>query len=251
MPAPANKPSLPDGLVAVVKRDCPTCALIEPVLRQIKAAGRRLTVYTQDDPTFPSGVDVVDDRELEVSWHHAVETVPTLMRVESGAEVERTIGWNRKDWEALSGVGDLGTRLPAHRPGCGSRSVAPDKADALGVRFSGSKLKSRRIELASLEDEVESLFERGWTDGLPGVPPTEGRVLRMLEGTARSPDEVVAGAPPPLISGTAAKMGINAGVAGCKPPDLPPVLPPPSAASTPPVHIHPPAAPPTPRRSPP
>src|SRR5713226_9510583 len=151
MPAPAKKPSLPDGLVAVVKRDCAACSLIEPVLRQLKAAGRRLTVYTQDDPTFPSGVDVVDDRELEVSWHHAVETVPTLMRVESGAELERTVGWNRKDWEALTGVGNLGTTLPAHRPGCGSLSVHPDNADALGVRFSGSKLKSRRIELASLE----------------------------------------------------------------------------------------------------
>ncbi len=238
MPAPAEKPSLPDGLVAVVKRDCPTCALIEPVLRQLKSAGRRLTVYTQDDPTFPSGLDVVDDRELEVSWHHAVETVPTLMRVESGAEVERTVGWNRKDWEALTGVGNLGTTLPAHRPGCGSLSVHPDNADALGVRFSGSKLKSRRIELASLEDEVESLFERGWTDGLPGVPPTEGRVLRMLEGTARSPDEVVAVAPPDLVADTVEKVAINAVMAGCKPEYLPVVLAAVEAACTDEFNMH-------------
>jgi len=32
----AKKPLLPDGLVAVVKRDCPTCSLIEPVLRQLQ-----------------------------------------------------------------------------------------------------------------------------------------------------------------------------------------------------------------------
>ena len=29
------------------------------------------------------------------------------------------------------------------------------------------------------------MFDRGWTDGLPVVPPTEERVLRMLEGTTR------------------------------------------------------------------
>ena len=30
------------------------------------------------------------------------------------------------------------------------------------------------------------MFDRGWTDGLPVVPPTEERVLRMLEGTTRA-----------------------------------------------------------------
>ena len=30
---------------------------------------------------------------------------------------------------------------------------------------------------------MEAMFDRGWTDGLPVVPPTEARVLRMLEGT--------------------------------------------------------------------
>jgi hypothetical protein len=39
---------------------------------------------------------------------------------------------------------------------------------------------------------VEALHDRGWTDGLPVVPPTEERVLRMLTGTSRDPDEVVA-----------------------------------------------------------
>ena len=46
-------PQLPDGLVAVVKRDCATCWLVVPVLGEIAACGRPLTVYTQDDPEFP------------------------------------------------------------------------------------------------------------------------------------------------------------------------------------------------------
>jgi len=42
------------------------------------------------------------------------------------------------------------------------------------------------------EDNLQRLFyERGWTDGLPIILPTEERVAKMLTGTSRSPDEVV------------------------------------------------------------
>jgi len=234
----AKKPSLPDGLVAVVKRDCPTCTLVEPVLRELQKASGRLTVYTQDDPSFPAGLRAVDDRELEMSWHHAIETVPTLLRIERGAEVGRTVGWNRNDWEALSGVSGLGPSLPPHRPGCGSMSVDPDKADALVARFSGGTIRSRRIELASLEDEMESSFDRGWTDGLPVVPPTEARVLRVLEGTRRAPDEIVAAVPPDLVPASVEKVAINAVLAGCKPEYLPVVLAAVEAACTDQFNIH-------------
>jgi len=50
-----------------------------------------LTVYTQDDPGFPAGLDAVDDTDLTVSWHHGIEAVPTLLRVEGGVEVERSV----------------------------------------------------------------------------------------------------------------------------------------------------------------
>ena len=62
-------------------------------------------------------------------------------------------------------------------PGCRTSSAA---------RFGGA-LRSRRVELADLEDEIEAMFDRGWTDGLPVVPPTEARVLRMLDGTTPRP----------------------------------------------------------------
>lgn len=41
-----------DGLIAVVKRDCPTCELTVPVLGDL-AQRVGLQVYTQDDPSFP------------------------------------------------------------------------------------------------------------------------------------------------------------------------------------------------------
>ena len=68
---------------------------------------------------------------------------------------------------------------------------------------------------------MEALFDRGWTDGLPVVPPTEARVLRMLEGTTRAPDEIVAVVPPDLVECTVEKVAINAVMAGCRPEYLP------------------------------
>ena len=54
--------------------------MVVPVLRQLAEAGD-LTVYTQDDPDFPDDPRAVLDDDLAISWHHAIETVPTLLRV--------------------------------------------------------------------------------------------------------------------------------------------------------------------------
>jgi hypothetical protein len=229
---------LPDGLVAIVKRDCPTCVLVAPVLAQLRAGGARLAVYTQDDRAFPAGLDPLDDASLEVSFRLGVETVPTLLRMSGGKEEARTVGWSRAAWEKLTGISGLGASLPAQRPGCGSLSVDPARAEALAVRFLGGKLRSRRVELASLEDEIEALFDRGWSDGLPLVPPTEARVLRMLAGTSREPDEVVAVAPPDLVNVTVEKVAVNAVMAGCRPEYLPVVLAAVEAACTDEFNIH-------------
>ena len=232
------RPRLPDGVVAIVKKDCPTCVAVTPVLGELRAKGVSLTVYTQDDPAFPAGLEPVDDRELAVSWHYDIDTVPTLLRVVDGKEQGRTIGWHRERWEALTGVHGLGAALPLSRPGCGSLSVDPSLTDELAVRFGGSRLRSRRVELAQLEDEMEAIFERGWTDGLPVVPPTEARVLRMLEGTTRAPDDVVATVPPDLVPVTVEKIAINAVLAGYKPEYLPVVIAAVEAACTDEFNIH-------------
>ena len=59
---------LPDGLILVAKRGCPTCALVEPLAAEL-ARGGPLTVYVQDDPAYAGGVDgVIDDRALEHSF---------------------------------------------------------------------------------------------------------------------------------------------------------------------------------------
>ncbi|MDQ3811626.1 MAG: thioredoxin family protein, partial [Chloroflexota bacterium] len=214
---------LPDGLVAVVKRDCPTCQATAPVLESIQRAGVPLVVYSQDDPSFPSGLNVVDDTRLEVSFTLGIEIVPTLLKVTQGAPVARVSGWLRSQWEELSGVAGLGPGLPEMRPGCGSRSIEPGIAERLAVQF-GDRLSARLVEIGMLEDEVEACFERGWTDGLPVVPPTPERVLGMLEGTTRPASDVVGVVPPDLVECTVEKVAINAVMAGCKPEYLPVVL---------------------------
>ncbi|MBT3535634.1 MAG: thioredoxin family protein, partial [Rhodospirillaceae bacterium] len=197
-----------NGLVAVVKQDCETCVLIEPILAQLAADG--MPVYSQDNPDFPGSVaNVRDDRELETSFNLDIETVPTVVRMENGVETGRVVGWVRDEWRDFTGIDDLGEDLPTFRPGCGSKSVEPGIAEELAVRFGDLPIVARRIEVAHLEDEIEACFEREWSDGLPVVPPTPTRVYRMLQGTKRSPDEVIGIIPPDLAPCTVEKVAMN------------------------------------------
>src|SRR5205807_1544494 len=117
-----------------------------------------------------------------------------------------------------------GRDLPEARPSCGAKNVEPGVIERLKNRFNETGLKSRRIEIGEDEDEQEAMFALGWSDGLPLVPPTEERVLRMLDGTARDPQEVVGIVPPALAAATVEKIAINAVMAGCRPEYLPVVL---------------------------
>ena len=115
--ADVKSAGIPDGFVAVVKAECPTCQLVQPVLSDL-ATRLGLTVYTQSDPTFPEVADwVIDDVDLAVSWHLNVDSVPTLIRILDGEEVARTVGWNRERWEQLTELEGLGPDLPVFKPG--------------------------------------------------------------------------------------------------------------------------------------
>ena len=197
-----------DGLVSIVKRDCPTCVMTAPVLGELARRGG-LTVYTQDDPAFPETVpERIDDTTLDVSHRLKIEVVPTLIRLEGGCEVGRIFGWDRGEWERLSGIAGLGRDLPEARPGCGAKNIEPGMLERLKIRFNETGLRSRRITVGEEEDEHEAMFARGWSDGLPLVPPTEERVLRMLDGTARDPQEIVGLVPPALAAATVEKIAM-------------------------------------------
>src|ERR1700730_6996110 len=149
-----------DGLVAVVKRDCPTCVMAAPVLGDL-ARDAGLTVYTQDDLSFPETVpEGLDETSLERSHRLKIEIVPPLIRFAEGREVDRTYGWDRGEWQRLSDVAGLGRDLPEARPGCGAKNVEPGVIERLKVRFNETGLKSRRIEIGEDEDEQEAMFAR-------------------------------------------------------------------------------------------
>ena len=63
--------------------------------------------------------------------------------------------------------------------------------------------------------------ERGWTDGLPIVPPTEDDVRECLRWTDRDPRDVVAVLPPRQGEATVERIAVNAVMAGCRPEYLP------------------------------
>ncbi len=226
-------------LVAVVKRSCQTCQLVTPVLSRLEKEGLLTTVYSQDDPSFPEDVTTItDDRDLKMSWQSKIEIVPTLIRLDGESEKGRAIGWNRSEWAELSGVCDLGADLPASRPGCGSMSIDPGMEERLTIRFDGDGLESRRIDLGIDEDEFEAMFERGWSDGLPLVPPTPERVTRMLAGTSRLAHEMIGKVPPDLVECTVEKVAVNAVMAGCKPEYMPVLLTAVEATLTPEFCMH-------------
>ncbi len=210
--------------IAFVKRDCPTCELVAPVLAQLANAAD-LSIFTQDDPDFPANVaGVVDDTRLDESHRRGIEIVPTLLKVESEAEQSRIIGWDKGEWQSFTGLADLGADLIDWKAGCGAINVEPAVLEQLKIRHDETGITSRRVQLGSAEDEIEAMFERDWSDGLPLVPPTEVRVLRMLQGTTRDPRESLGQCPPNMGELTVEKVAVNAVMAGCKPEYLPVVL---------------------------
>ncbi|MFN8556068.1 MAG: hypothetical protein U0531_01500 [Dehalococcoidia bacterium] len=82
--------------------------------------------------------------------------------------------------------------------------------------------RSRLFEAEDSYEALNELFhERGWTDGLPIMPPTEAAVARMLRATIRRPEETLGVLPPRQGEATVERVAINAVMAGCRPEYLP------------------------------
>jgi hypothetical protein len=191
-------------LLVFAHADCPTSHLalrhlatlengpVKPVLvaeeppeqaaRMARRSGIRFPVLAQEAP-------------FSVSEELGIEAVPTAVLVDASSTiVDSLVGWDRAGYERLLGtpLPDLG---PAVKPGCGSRLHEP--ATAAGI------------------EDVEDMFERGWTDGLPVVPPTPERVERMLG--SRDPGRSLGEVPPSGGTATLERVAACAVLAGCRP----------------------------------
>jgi hypothetical protein len=85
-------------------------------------------------------------------------------------------------------------------------------------------LSSPRHRVADLAEAIELCYAKGWTDGLPVVPPTPDRVEAMLEAVRLSPGHQVTYIAHRDVSVTAEKVAINAVMAGCRPEYMPVVV---------------------------
>jgi hypothetical protein len=137
---PNNKASL----LCFVREECETCHLSMPVIETVyRAYGDAINLWVvgQEEnqklrERYRATVPILDDTALKVSFAYQVEIVPTIIFADaSGAEVTRWEAFHQGDWKALiSRLSQLTvlpepaidwTKLPALRPGCGSRSVEP------------------------------------------------------------------------------------------------------------------------------
>lgn len=238
---PGQRPSL----ICFVKEDCETCNTAAPVLEALyKAYGTEIDVLLIAQSGAGNAVyakrhelsmPVLDDSRCKTAFEWDIESVPSVFWVNGeGQSQTRFEGFIRSDWEALSDEISAGTALaaaqidwaalPDWRPGCGSKHLDPSIYDKLRAEAEDSPIRARRIEVASGDDMAEFMFDQGFSDGLPLVPPTPERVMRMLGGTSRDPQEVVATVAPNMGVATVEKIAINAVMAGCKPEYLPVVI---------------------------
>ena len=255
----------PATLLFFFKHDCATCELTAPLVerlhRALSGAGLRVQGVSQDDAALTAAfaerrglsLPCALDAELLASEAYGFDAVPALVLAGDDAVVLASMeGWSKAEFRELvalaagrcgvpvPAIASDGDSLPEQRPGCGSRVHDPDVAQRLAVRRGAERLASRRVRVPAGPDldEFEFLDERGLTDGLPVVPPTPARVLRMLAGTSRSATDVVAHIPPNLAPATVEKVAINAVMAGCRPEYLPVVIAAAEAACTDEFNLH-------------
>jgi hypothetical protein len=79
-------------------------------------------------------------------------------------------------------------------------------------------------EIHDAVELIEAYFERGWTDGLPIVPPTEKSVATMLADSGLRADELIGEVRDRQVVVKADKLAINAVMAGCRPEYFPVVV---------------------------
>ncbi len=79
----------------------------------------------------------------------------------------------------------------------------------------------RIIFKGTLQEVNRFFYQRGWTDGLPVIPPTGEAVAEMLTGTDLAPDALIEKLEPRLGKATVEKIAVNAVMAGCLPVHMP------------------------------
>jgi hypothetical protein len=145
---------------------------------------------------------------LTSTAHHSITTVGAPVRVWPIGNPPRTDAATDAAINAV--IADLTT------------PTSPDEM------LTGLRVPTPRPRVAvrgTLAQVLDHFHAQGWTDGLPIVPPTEGNLAAMLQGTTHAADEVVTESFRPEGRRVTVEMvAINAVMAGAKPEYLPVIL---------------------------
>jgi hypothetical protein len=87
-----------------------------------------------------------------------------------------------------------------------------------------AKLESQCYHVEDAEKAIELCYAKGWTDGLPVVPPTEHKIHAMLDGAGLAPGDEITFIEHRRVSVKAEKVATNAVMAGCTPDYMPVVV---------------------------
>ncbi|HEY1517348.1 MAG TPA: redoxin domain-containing protein [Solirubrobacteraceae bacterium] len=202
------------ALLLFVSEECPTCVLtlrrLAPVVSELSAAGVRVAAVFEDTlevaarvarRTGFAGVVLSEAAPYDVSRAYSLQSLPTAVLVDrSGRETGRVVGWDSDGLEELLSV-SVTDQPPLRKPGCAAKNTYDPEA-------------LRLLDGAGY-DEHEEMFERGWTDGLPVIPPTPSRVEAMLAG--RDPSELLGEMAPAMARVTLERVAACAVLAGCRP----------------------------------
>jgi len=220
------------ALLVFAAEECPTCAL---TLRRLSSLAEHLSglgitsgVVFEDSLEVAArtarragfdGVVLSEPPPYEVSRAYELDSVPTTVLVDrDGKLVQRAVGWDAQRLDemleqACAAVGAPAVRVtdepPRRKPGCAAKSTYDAGTLTLIDGVPGS-------------DELEEMFDRGWTDGLPVIPPTRERVAAMLDG--RDPAILLGELPPAMGRATLERVAACAVLAGCRPEYFPVVL---------------------------
>ncbi|MGO8958206.1 MAG: TlpA family protein disulfide reductase [Streptosporangiaceae bacterium] len=234
------------ALLVFVNEDCPTSAMamrnLSSLCRGWEEAGLSCTAVFEDPLEVAirvarrcgwTGRVVSQSAPYATSRAYGLVSVPaTFLIAKTGQIVNSVTGWDQPALASLirQAAAVTGRSLqappgtePLRKPGCSSKAaIDPELAAAM--------------EASSNDDELEEMFERGWTDGLPVIPPTAERVERMLGSHDGGTSLGVV--PPAMGEATLARLAACAVLAGCRPEYFPVVVAAAKAALDPRFNLH-------------
>jgi hypothetical protein len=83
---------------------------------------------------------------------------------------------------------------------------------------------TRAVSVNDVTEAIEAIYAKGWSDGLPCVPPTRELVDACVRASGRDPEELVGEIPPQGGRATIERVAANAVMAGCLPEYMPVVV---------------------------